>query len=163
MDLIFGLPKESAEGFLEGIEKLIEIEPEAITIHALAKKRGADLTELDSPLGEKTLAKAQLRLIDAGYEPYYLYRHKYAVGGLENCSFAKPGFETRYNVAMMDDQHPVLACGVCGISKELRGDEIIRHANRRTLASYFQLKPEDRPSEGQLRVVESCKRAKEED
>lgn len=155
MDLIFGLPKETATTFREGVETLISLDPAAITIHPLAMKKGSNLYEITSDLTAETLTEAQERLESAGYEPYYLYRHKYALGGLENCSFAKPGMESLYNVGMMNDRHPVIACGVCAISKELRGERIIRHANRRTLQSYLELSPSDLPTAGQHAVLQS--------
>lgn len=157
MDLIFGLPKETADTFQAGVDKLLALDPAAITIHPLAKKRGADLYEIVSDLTSETLAAAQERLMSAGYEPYYLYRHKYALGGLENCSFAKPGMESLYNVGMMNDRHPVLACGVCAISKELRDGRIIRHSNRRTLHSYLELSLSDVPTAGQRAVLQSLR------
>lgn len=155
MDLIFGLPKETSATFLNGVDQLIALDPAAITIHPLAKKKGADLYEITSDLTADTLAEAQGHLERAGYEPYYLYRHKYALGGLENCSFAKPGMESLYNVGMMNDRHPVLACGVCAMSKELKGGRIIRHPNRRTLHSYLDLSLDDLPSKGQYAVLQS--------
>jgi oxygen-independent coproporphyrinogen-3 oxidase len=53
----------------------------------------------------------------AGYAPYYLYRQRNTLGGLENIGFSKPGFEGLYNVFIMDETHTILAAGAGGVTK----------------------------------------------
>ena len=53
----------------------------------------------------------------AGYGPYYLYRQKYMSGSFENVGWAKPGQESLYNIAMMEELHTILALGGGGVTK----------------------------------------------
>ena len=57
------------------------------------------------------------RLTESGYLPYYLYRQSRMVGNLENTGWSKPGFESLYNVYVMDETHTILACGAGAVSK----------------------------------------------
>lgn len=45
MDLIAGLPQDSCEGFRRSLEGVLEMEPENITVHTLALKKGSALME----------------------------------------------------------------------------------------------------------------------
>lgn len=56
-------------------------------------------------------------LFAAGYRPYYLYRQSRMVGNLENTGWAKPGYESYYNVYVMDETHTILACGAGAVTK----------------------------------------------
>ena len=87
MDLIAGLPQDTVEGFRRSLEGVLALEPENITVHTLALKKGSDLMEQRDrlPSGEETAAMLELSqraLITAGYLPYYLYRQKYMSGSL---------------------------------------------------------------------------------
>ena len=57
------------------------------------------------------------RLRRAGYVPYYLYRQKYMSGGFENVGWCRPGYESLYNIAMMEELHSILAMGGGGVTK----------------------------------------------
>ena len=63
------------------------------------------------------LSYAGKSLTDDGYLPYYLYRQTRMVGNLENVGWAKSGFESLYNVYVMDETHTILACGSGGVTK----------------------------------------------
>ncbi len=122
MDLIAGLPGDSPEGFAASLDQVMALEPENITVHTLALKKGSRLMEegTDLPGGaavEKMLDAAWAALRTAGYEPYYLYRQKYMSGSFENVGWARPGFASLYNIAMMEELHTVLALGGGGVSK----------------------------------------------
>lgn len=45
MDLIAGLPQDSFDGFCRSLDRVAALEPENITVHTLALKKGADLFE----------------------------------------------------------------------------------------------------------------------
>ena len=60
---------------------------------------------------------AQTALGGSGYIPYYLYRQTRMVGNLENVGWSKRGFESLYNVYVMDETHTILACGSGGVTK----------------------------------------------
>ena len=124
MDLIAGLPADSLEGFGRTLERVLAMGPENITVHTLSLKKGSRMTEqgggLPDPASvEAMLALAAERLRGAGYAPYYLYRQKYMSGSFENVGWAKPGYASLYNIAMMEELHTILALGGGGVTKQV--------------------------------------------
>ena len=122
MDLIAGLPQDSFRGFCRSLEGVLAMEPENITVHTLALKKGSRLMEQRgaSPSGEEVarmLEFSNRTLRAAGYLPYYLYRQKYMSGSLENVGWARPGKENLYNICMMEELHSVLSLGAGGVTK----------------------------------------------
>ena len=122
MDLIAGLPGDSPEGFARSLQAVMDMAPENITVHTLALKKGARLMENPEELPtdgdvESMLDNAWAALREAGYSPYYLYRQKYMSGSFENVGWAKPGFSSLYNIAMMEELHTILALGGGGVTK----------------------------------------------
>lgn len=121
-DLIAGLPTESADSFKRTLEKMIELSPESITVHALTLKRAASLFDSSSenicnPAAEMVDHSID-RLISAGYLPYYMYRQKNTVDNLENVGYARSGFECYYNIFIMDETQTILGAG-CAASTKL--------------------------------------------
>ncbi|MBR4199838.1 MAG: coproporphyrinogen dehydrogenase HemZ [Oscillospiraceae bacterium] len=125
MAFIAGLPCDTVKGFRESIDRAVALEPESITVHCLALKKAADFYQsLPMPEPEavsEMVAYAQKTLKNAGYRPYYLYRQKNMAANLENVGYAKPGFESAYNVMMMDDSQTVLGIGAGASTKVLGG------------------------------------------
>ena len=122
MDLIAGLPRDSFEGFRRSLEGVLAMEPENVTVHTLALKKGSTLMERGGavPSGEEVarmLDYSLETLRGAGYAPYYLYRQKYMSGSLENVGWAKPGQASLYNIAMMEELHTVVSIGGGGVTK----------------------------------------------
>ena len=122
MDLIAGLPGDCAESFAASLEEVVSLAPENITVHTLALKKGSRLMEEGDALPDAGAVKAMLdrtwdRLHQAGYTPYYLYRQKYMSGSFENVGWAKPGYASLYNIAMMEELHTILALGGGGVTK----------------------------------------------
>ena len=118
MDLIAGLPGDNDDSLIDSVRRVVELDPDNITIHCLARKRGARL--YFGPTGElpsETLDACYAILADKGYEPYYLYRQKYMAGGLENVGFCKKGTASHYNICMMEELSDVIALGSGGVSK----------------------------------------------
>ncbi len=125
MDLIAGLPSDAEDGFHRSLGDVLALRPENVTVHALSRKRGADLAAAheapdpyDGTAGRMADAAAR-RLAEAGYAPCHLYRQKDAAGGLENVGWTLPGSACLYNVAMMSDRRPVIGLGAGATSKEL--------------------------------------------
>jgi len=58
------------------------------------------------------------RLLESGYNPYYLYRQKNTVDNLENVGYSKKGFESYYNIFIMDESQTILGAG-CAASTKL--------------------------------------------
>ena len=128
MDLIAGLPADSAEGFSATLERVLSLAPENVTVHTLSLKKGSRITlegtELPSPQDVgRMLDLAGDRLRAAGYAPYYLYRQKFMSGGFENVGWAQPGSENLYNICIMEELCSILAMGGGGSTKLIRPDE----------------------------------------
>lgn len=123
MDLIAGLPGDDDDSLFRSVERVIALAPDNITIHSMARKKGAPLRFGKSgELSSGTMDRCHEAVMAAGYRPYYLYRQKYSAGGLENVGFAKKGSECRYNVVMMEELGHVAAMGSGGVSKLVYGD-----------------------------------------
>ena len=122
MDLIAGLPGDSPQGFAQSLREVMELAPENITVHTLALKKGSRLMENPEALPTDGEVEAMLNaawetLRQGGYVPYYLYRQKYMSGSFENVGWARPGLESLYNIAMMEELHSILALGGGGVTK----------------------------------------------
>ena len=124
MDLIAGLPSETAESFIDTLDRITQLDPESITIHTLAMKRSSTLTQDGKTLNKEEaeavaqmLSYANKKLHACGYIPYYLYRQSRMTGNMENTGWSKPGREGIYNVFVMDETHTVLACGAGAVTK----------------------------------------------
>ena len=121
-DLIAGLPTESFESFRNTLDKMTELSPESITVHTLTIKRSATLFEQDK--AERSQPAAEMvdysihKLMSEGYLPYYMYRQKNTVDNLENVGYAKKGFESYYNIFIMDETQTILGAG-CAASTKL--------------------------------------------
>lgn len=122
MDLIAGLPTDTAGGFSRTLDAVLSLAPENVTVHTLSLKRGSGLTLAGRPLPEAGEVRAMLdeameRLAGSGYAPYYLYRQKNMAGGFENVGWTKPGSENLYNICIMEELCSILAMGAGGSTK----------------------------------------------
>ena len=134
MDLIAGLPRDTFDGFRRSLEGVLAMEPENVTVHTLALKKGSALMERGGALpdGEEVarmLDWSRQILTTNGYIPYYLYRQKYMSGSLENVGWARPGAESLYNIVMMEELHTVVSLGAGGVTKLIRDGTILRLTN----------------------------------
>lgn len=122
MDLIAGLPADTAGGFSRTLDAVLSLAPENVTVHTLSLKRGSGLTLAGRPLPEAGEVRAMLdeameRLAGSGYAPYYLYRQKNMAGGFENVGWTRPGTENLYNICIMEELCSILAMGAGGSTK----------------------------------------------
>ena len=122
MDLIAGLPTDTAGGFSRTLDAVLSLAPENVTVHTLSLKHGSGLTLAGRPLPEAGEVRAMLdeameRLAGSGYAPYYLYRQKNMAGGFENVGWTKPGSENLYNICIMEELCSILAMGAGGSTK----------------------------------------------
>ena len=134
MDLIAGLPRDTFDGFRRSLEGVLAMDPENVTVHTLALKKGSTLMERGGALpdGEEVarmLDWSRQILTTNGYIPYYLYRQKYMSGSLENVGWARPGAESLYNIVMMEELHTVVSLGAGGVTKLIRDGTILRLTN----------------------------------
>lgn len=123
-DLIAGLPTDTLESFVNSLDSIRALSPECVTIHTLCMKRASTLTNIGTTLNRedaetagKMLEYTQKSLTLDEYIPYYMYRQSRMVGNLENVGWSKKGFESLYNVYVMDETHTILACGSGGVTK----------------------------------------------
>ena len=123
-DLIAGLPGETQEDMADSLRKIMDLEPQNITVHTLAVKRGSRLIEENKDLSYSggdivydMLTQAYDTLAASGYLPYYLYRQKHMTGNMENTGWSLPGCESIYNIRIMEEDQTVIALGAGGVSK----------------------------------------------
>lgn len=121
-DLIAGLPTETPESFRNTLDRITELDPESITVHTLTIKRAANLFEKagennNNPAAEMVSYSID-KLLANGYLPYYMYRQKNTVDNLENIGYSKKGFESFYNIFIMDETQTILGVG-CAASTKL--------------------------------------------
>ena len=123
MDLIAGLPGETAEDMQDTLRQIEELEPDSLTVHALAIKRAARLgQEAKTGLGrgqEESMHDQITQMVeDAAASaqrmwlmPYYLYRQKNIAGNFENVGYAKVDKAGIYNILIMEEKQTILAAG----------------------------------------------------
>ena len=155
MDLIAGLPGDTPGSFARTMEAVLALEPENVTVHTLALKKGSRFLTGRTPLppGESVgamLEEGNRRLAAGGYAPYYLYRQKFMSGSFENVGWAKPGEVNLYNVCMMEELTGILAAGAGGSTKLVGAGGALR----RMLAAKY-------PREYIQRIDELCASKKE--
>lgn len=145
IDLIAGLPTDTLDGFKETVESVIALQTENVTVHALSIKRAADLMQdssnVDESCAEKMIAYATKRLLESGYEPYYLYRQKNQLGNQENIGWTKSGYEGIYNINIMEEVQTIIAVGAGGSTKlvDLEHGELERFFNPKYPLDYLRL------------------------
>lgn len=128
-DLIAGLPTDTPESFKNSLDSIVKLNAECITVHTLCMKRASRLTTEGVTLdlqqardAREMLAYTQNILGQNECIPYYMYRQSRMVGNLENVGWSKRGFESLYNVYVMDETHTILACGSGGVTKLKRNN-----------------------------------------
>ena len=146
MDLIVGLPGEGIREVSHTMEEICRLDPDDVTVHALALKRAARLA-LHMDEYEKISFRVSdeiMRLCEDGCSrlsmtPYYLYRQKNMAGNFENVGFAKPRKAGLYNILIMEEAQCILACGASGSTKIVYGDgRIERIENVKDVRSYLE-------------------------
>ena len=122
MDLIAGLPEDTAEGFRRTLDRCLAMGADNITVHTLALKKGSRILLEKSaiPSAEEVgrmLDYAGAALRGRDFVPYYLYRQKYMSGSFENVGWCIPGAECLYNIYIMEELHSILSLGAGGSTK----------------------------------------------
>jgi oxygen-independent coproporphyrinogen III oxidase len=148
MDLIAGLPEDTAEGFARSLDEVIGMGADNITVHTLSLKRGSRITREGGRLpGADEVAQmldyAGGALRKHGFAPYYLYRQKYMSGSFENVGWTKPGGTGLYNIYIMEELHSILSLGAGGSTKMVGGGLIRRAFNAKYPREYID-RPEKR-------------------
>lgn len=149
MDIIAGLPGETVSDLEDTMRQISLLNPENITIHTLALKRGSLLKEslnlVENALPDEEATK-QMLAIGASYtknmnmHPYYLYRQKYMTGNLENVGYAKPGTDCIYNIQIMEERQTIIGVGPAAGTKAVnpRNWHLQSSYNAKDVASYIK-------------------------
>ena len=126
MDLIAGLEGEGVREMQDTLRKIERLEPDSLTVHALALKRSAKLErlEIDADVVTQMIEEASRGASRMGMRPYYLYRQKSIAGNHENIGYAIPGKESIYNIMIMEEVQSIIACGAGATSKMLLGRRV---------------------------------------
>ena len=139
MDLILGLPGETAKDVADTMAKVTALNPDDITLHALALKRGSRLklimeerhVELPGTEETRRMAETAMACIDKqGYKPYYLYRQGYMAGDLENIGCCHAGAEGMYNIQIMEEHQTIIGIGGSATTK------VVDFARKRMKSSF---------------------------
>ena len=122
MDIIAGLKGEKLGVFKRTINTLLELYPQNVTLHTLSHKnasqiRDEEITNTADVI--KMVDYAEKTLQENDYKPYYMYRQKHQVGGLENVGFYRDENVCIFNVDSMEDVASVVAVGAGAISKRV--------------------------------------------
>jgi len=124
VDLIIGLPEENYIDIENTIKKIVDLQPDSITIHSLAIKRAARLNTFKEQYencrfenDERIIDKVSAYMGKLGYSGYYLYRQKNMTNNLENVGYSKPGKEGIYNILIMEEKQTIVALGAGSVSK----------------------------------------------
>ena len=145
MDLIVGLPGEGIAQVEHTMEEIEALDPDDITVHALALKRAARLAlhmdeyeKISFRVSDEIMQRCEQGCSALGMTPYYLYRQKNMAGNFENVGYAKPGKAGLYNILIMEEVQCILACGASGSTKIVYEDgRIERIENVKDIRSYL--------------------------
>ena len=124
MDLILGLPGENVSDVEHTMYSIRQMNPDNITVHTMAIKRGSKLKENQNHIS-LTTSEIIEQMLNVSYEairsmgllPYYMYRQKNMLGNFENVGYAKPTKNCIYNVEIIEEQQSIIALGAGAVSK----------------------------------------------
>lgn len=143
MDVILGLPGEDINDVIYTFDEIEKLNPDNLTVHALAIKRGSLLNKenkeiLTEKIAEEMMEIANKSAIKMNMEPYYMYRQKNIAGNMENIGYCKMGTECIYNIEIIEESSSILALGAGGVSKVLNSKGLERIENFKSLKDYIE-------------------------
>ncbi|CAG7631557.1 Oxygen-independent coproporphyrinogen-III oxidase-like protein HemZ [Paenibacillus solanacearum] len=126
MDLIIGLPNEGMTELQRTLDQTAALLPESLTVHTLSFKRASRMTKNkdDYEVAERDEITEMIRTTSEwterhGYVPYYMYRQKNILGNQENVGYSLEGYESLYNILMMEERQTIIGLGCGAVSKVL--------------------------------------------
>lgn len=146
MDMILGLPGEGINELYYTLNQIEKLDPENLTVHTLAVKRGTKLKQnRDNYLTSKEFSMNKMLNETHKFaermnlSPYYLYRQKQSLGNLENIGFSKNKMECAYNISMMEEKETIIGVGMGAVSKvyNVNMDSIERIPNFKGIKDYI--------------------------
>ncbi len=146
MDIILGLPGETAADAAHTIEAIQELSPDELTVHSLAVKRASKLGRWIEENGataynntDEIMEIAACGAADMDMKPYYLYRQKNMSGNFENVGYAREDKYGIYNILINEEKQTILALGAGAITKGVFPDDRIeRCENVKDVAQYIE-------------------------
>ena len=140
LDLIFGIPGQTEEGWKETVLAAVTLNPNHISAYGLIPEEGTPLYEnlqngrliLPEPEAERRMYDtALLQLQNAGYNQY------------EVSNFSKTGFECRHNIGYWE-QIPYVGLGISAASMRIAehntsGMICVRRTNPESLEKYYTM------------------------
>lgn len=147
MDIILGLPQENTEDILYTLQELEKYDIENLTVHTLAFKRASNLfkeTQEREILDIEKIENRIKKLIEKKeMKPYYMYRQKNIVEWGENIGYSKEGYESIFNIEMIEENQSTMGLGGGAITKivipeNCYRDYIERYVNPKDPALYIK-------------------------
>ena len=146
MDIILGLPGETAADVAHTIEAVKMLSPDALTVHSLAVKRASKLGKWIEEHGataynntEEIMGIASRGAAALDMVPYYLYRQKNMSGNFENVGYSRQGKYGIYNILINEEKQTIAALGAGSITKGVFSDDRIeRCENVKDVAQYIE-------------------------
>lgn len=146
MDIILGLPGETAADVAHTIEVIKTLSPDALTVHSLAVKRASKLGRWIEENGataynntEEIMKIAKNGATAMDMVPYYLYRQKNMSGNFENVGYSNRGKYGIYNILINEEKQTIAALGAGSITKGVFPDDRIeRCENVKDVAQYIE-------------------------
>ena len=156
MDIILGLPGENSSDVEHTINEIKKLDPDDLTVHCLAIKRGSRLNEvirekeisgslkipmLDTMSDIENMATIAAKgAADMGLKPYYLYRQKNISGNFENTGYARDGKAGIYNILINEEVQSIVALGAGTVTKRVyhQGGRIERCDNVKDVKMYME-------------------------
>ncbi len=144
-DVILGLPGETLADVDSTLSQLCDLLPDALTVHALARKRAASWRSelaglrIEHGQAQQMADTAHSAAETLGMKPYYLYRQRFLFGDLENVGYAREGHESLYNIQMMEERQTVVGLGAGAVTKCVTPDLVVsRIVNPKCPAAYAE-------------------------
>lgn len=146
MDLILGLPDEGIHELRYTLDKIGELDPDNLTIHTLAIKKGSKFIQEKDNYSIRDSKELELMLEECSkftksmnLHPYYLYRQKQILGNFENVGYCKDDNPCLYNISIMEEKETIIAVGMGGVSKFYNRnlDKLTRLSNFRDIHEYL--------------------------
>ena len=130
IDLMLALPGQSIENLSESVDKIIQLNPEHISVYSLIIEEGTQFY--------KKYINNELQLPEDEVERkmYWLVKHKLEEVGYKHyeiSNFAKPGYESKHNLACWN-QEEYIGLGVSAHSYTNN----IRYSNIDNIPTYMQ-------------------------
>ena len=146
MDMILGLPGETAADVAHTIEAIQALSPDELTVHSLAVKRASKLGRWIEENGataynntDEIMKIAARGAADMDMVPYYLYRQKNMSGNFENVGYARRDKYGIYNILINEEKQTILALGAGAITKGVFPDDRIeRCENVKDVGQYIE-------------------------